>query len=107
MFCEVIGHICRSFSPEELELFLFNTVSNLIKSHAKGFRKFLAHGRVEDTCGSGVIVEYWCALGWLRVAEFDEGNSHGASLLGGEEDTTGFSFCSRADHILVGVAEDM
>ena len=65
------------------------------------------HGRIEDTCCSGVVIDHRCALGWLRVAELGEGNSHGASFLGGEEDATGFSFCSGADHILEGVAEDM
>ena len=41
------------------------------------------------------------------MVEFGEGNSQGKRLLGGEENSAGFGFCCRADHILEGIAKDV
>ena len=67
MLGEVIGHVCRSFAPDELELILFDAVLYPVEAHVEGFGEFLAHGGVEDACSGGVIVVDGSALEWLGV----------------------------------------
>ena len=56
MFCEVVGHIDGSLSPDELKLALLDSILDPIKTHIEGFGEFLSHGGVEDTSGGGVII---------------------------------------------------
>ena len=44
MLGEVIGHVCRTFSLDELELSLLDSVFYPVELHVEGFGEFLAHG---------------------------------------------------------------
>ena len=51
MLGEVIGHVCDTFSPDEFELVLLNSVFYPLKIHVKRFGDFLTHGRCKDSLG--------------------------------------------------------
>ena len=70
MFGEVVRHVGRTLSPQKLKLFLLDAVFDPVEAHIKSFRELLTHGWVEDACGGGVVVEYWCTVWRLGVTEF-------------------------------------
>ena len=44
MLGKVVGHVCRAFAPDELELALFDSIFDPVEAHVEGFGEFLAHG---------------------------------------------------------------
>ena len=68
MFGEVVCHVDGSFSPDELELALLDSVLDPIETHIEGFGKFLTHGRVEDAGGGRIVIVDWSAASRLRMA---------------------------------------
>ena len=41
VFGEVIGHVEFAFAPEELEVFLIDSISEPVKTHVEGFGELL------------------------------------------------------------------
>ena len=41
MLGEVIGHVEFAFAPEELEVFLIDSISEPVKTHVEGFGELL------------------------------------------------------------------
>ena len=54
-FGEVVGDICVSRGPRDVELALVNTVFEPVESHVNGFWATLFDGAVEDAIGGAVV----------------------------------------------------
>ena len=107
MFGKIVGHVGDTFSPDELVLFLQNTIPDPIDPHIKGFGKFLTHCGIQDSSGRGIIVKKRGSLSGLRMTQFSQGNSHGACSLNCKIEASSFSFGSRCHNILYSVAHDV
>ena len=81
MLGEIVGHVGRTLAPDETELFLIDAIVDPIKTHIKGFRKFLSHRSVQDARGSRIIIENWGAIRRLWMPKLSEGNTHRTSTL--------------------------
>ena len=84
MFREIIGSVKLAFSPHDVKLFLPDAVAYPVESHVNGFRPFLLHCVMGDSCGCGVVGDDWRR--WLRVTEFFKANADGACFFGVVED---------------------
>ena len=92
MLGEVVGQVEFAGGPEEIELFLVDSVFHPPVAHVEGFGYFLAHFGVEDAVGSFVIGFERGAGCWLFVAEFFEHGKDGAGVFAAEVDTACFGF---------------
>ena len=104
---EVVSHVEYAFSPDEIELTLFYSVTDPVKAHVKGFGEFLAHGCCEYAFCCFVVSIAWCASFWLRMAELDDGDAYRACVLGCHVYSAGFGFCCRGHDVFDCVAHDM
>ena len=92
---EVVSLVSGSRLPEDVELFLANTITNPIEAHVNGLRVFHLD-RVIGDAGSSAIVGLQ-GRGRLGMAQFLQGSPDRACLFGIEEKCTKFGF-SRTGH---------
>ena len=88
MFCEIIPVICDAWAPDYAPLTLRCLVSEPVKSHVDCFGAALFDGVIEDAFSAFVVGLKHC--GRLGMAQFDEGLSDRAAVLGIHESSSHF-----------------
>ena len=73
VLCKVVGEVGFAWGPIDIELVLFDTVAQPVKSHVDCFGLVLFDSAISDTVSGAVVSSDWS--GWLRMAEFAEGDA--------------------------------
>ena len=73
LFGEVVSKVASARGPIYVELALFDSITDPVKTHIHSFGSLLFYGVVDDAEGSGVISLDWC--GWLGMVHFFEGGA--------------------------------
>ena len=86
MLGKVISFVCGSWFPEDVEVTLTNSIFNPIETHVNSLRVFHFDSVISNTDGSAVVSLDWCS--WLGMPHFFKCSPDGASLFGGEKESS-------------------
>ena len=90
MFIYVVGGVTVSRCQVDKKFILVDTVTHLVKEYVDQFDSFRVDAGVDETnlmCATWIRVDGW------GMSHFDEGESNGKGVVGGEEGGTDLRFC--------------
>ena len=64
MFREIVGQVGVAWSPEYIEMTLFDAVADPVESHVDGFGSALFDRVVGDPACGGIVGLHWCCRLW-------------------------------------------
>ena len=107
VLCKIVGKVEFAGGPDEVELFLVDSIFHPPVAHVEGFGVFLVHFGVEHTLGVAVVGFEGGSGSWLLVAKFVKVREDGAGMFAVHVDAAGFRLCCRGDNIFECFAKDI
>ena len=90
LFGEVVSKVATARGPIYVELALFDSITDPVKTHIHGLGLLLFYCVVDDANGCGVV----CldGGGWLGMVHFFESSAKGGCFFGVEKKSSNFGF---------------